>query len=137
MPPERSTAVPSDSRSWRKYVSSFRLGKVLALQKRLKPMVEWKCPIRMSKHRGADRSSAFYAVALLFIVPASLNGQPSRDLPSRVDSLFSAWSGTDRPGYAVGVSQRGRVILERGYGMANIEQRIPMTPATSVHAASV
>src|SRR5688572_17521577 len=107
MPPARATAVPSDRRSWGKYVSSFRWGKVVALQKRLKPMVEWKCLSGMSKHRGAHRSSVVYVLAVLFIVPASLNGQSSRDLPSRVDSLFSAWSGTDRPGCAVGVSQRG------------------------------
>jgi CubicO group peptidase (beta-lactamase class C family) len=57
--------------------------------------------------------------------------------PARVDSLFDSWRGTDRPGCAVGVSHRGRVVLERAYGMADIESGAPMTPSTVVHAASI
>src|SRR5918912_1544948 len=56
---------------------------------------------------------------------------------ARVDSLFDPWRGTDRPGCAVGVSHRGRVVLERGYGMADVESGAPMTPSTVVHAASI
>ena len=56
---------------------------------------------------------------------------------TRVDSLFDAWRGTDRPGCAVGLSHRGRVVVERGYGMANLESGAPMTPGTVVHAASL
>ncbi|MBC7788357.1 MAG: beta-lactamase family protein, partial [Anaerolineae bacterium] len=58
-------------------------------------------------------------------------------LRARVDSLFEPWRGTDRPGCAVGVSHRGRVVLERAYGMADLESGTPMTPATVVHAASL
>lgn len=61
----------------------------------------------------------------------------SASFSSRVDSLFDSWRGTDRPGCVVGVSRRGRVMLERGYGMADLESGMPMTPATVVHAASV
>ena len=56
---------------------------------------------------------------------------------ARVDSLFDPWRGTDRPGCAVGVSHRGSVVLERGYGMADLEFGVPMTPSTVVHAASL
>ncbi|GLC23834.1 serine hydrolase [Roseisolibacter agri] len=59
------------------------------------------------------------------------------DFAARVDSLFDRWRGTDRPGCAVGVGHRGRVVLERGYGMADLESAAPMTPATVVHAASL
>ncbi len=59
------------------------------------------------------------------------------DLAARVDSLLEPWRGTDRPGCIVGVSQGGRVVLERAYGMADLESGAPMTPATVVHAASL
>ena len=61
----------------------------------------------------------------------------SPTFPARIDSVFAPWSGTDRPGCAVGVSHRGRVVLERAYGMADLESTAPMTPATVVHAASL
>jgi CubicO group peptidase (beta-lactamase class C family) len=56
---------------------------------------------------------------------------------TRVDSLFAPWRGSDRPGCALGVRHRGRMVLERAYGMADLESGVPMTPVTVVHAASV
>lgn len=56
---------------------------------------------------------------------------------ARVDSVFAPWRGADRPGCVVGVGRRGRVVLERAYGMADLESGTPMTPATVVHAASL
>ena len=56
---------------------------------------------------------------------------------ARVDSLFAEWDGLDRPGVAVAVLRNGRIVLERGYGSAQIEHRAPITPATVFHVASV
>ena len=73
---------------------------------------------------------------------ASAAGAPALpiDAPSfvaRVDSVFAPWTGTDRPGCAVGVSHRGHTVLERAYGKADLASGAPMTPATVVHAASL
>jgi CubicO group peptidase (beta-lactamase class C family) len=75
---------------------------------------------------------------------AASAGRDSPPLPvhapafaARVDSLFAPWRGADRPGCAVGVSHRGRMVLERAYGMADLESGVPMTPATVVHSASL
>jgi len=54
-----------------------------------------------------------------------------------VDSVFAPWRGTDHPGCVVGVSQRGRVVLERAYGMADVASSAPMSPSSVVHAASL
>jgi CubicO group peptidase (beta-lactamase class C family) len=54
-----------------------------------------------------------------------------------VDSIFAAMEGLDRPGAAVAVVQNGRIVLERGYGSAQLEYGIPITPATVFHVASV
>ena len=61
----------------------------------------------------------------------------SASLATRVDSLFAPWRGSDRPGCAVAVSHRGRTVLERAYGMADLESAAPMTPATVFHSASL
>src|ERR687895_617249 len=75
--------------------------------------------------------------AVLLCTAPPVHAQDALALAARVDSLFAPWRGTDRPGCAVGVSHRGRVLLERAYGMADLESGTPMTPATVVHAASV
>ena len=55
----------------------------------------------------------------------------------QMDRLFSAWAKSDSPGCAAAVWQDGEVIYQQGYGMANLEYDIPITPATIFHVASV
>ncbi|MFQ5926283.1 MAG: serine hydrolase domain-containing protein [Terriglobia bacterium] len=44
----------------------------------------------------------------------------------KVDKLFAEWDKTDSPGCALGVIQNGKLIYQRGYGMANLEHNIPI-----------
>jgi len=46
----------------------------------------------------------------------------------RVDRLFAEWDKPGSPGCALGVIQDGKLIFARGYGMANLEYDIPITP---------
>jgi CubicO group peptidase (beta-lactamase class C family) len=80
------------------------------------------------------------AVPLVVLTAAAAGAQPipaPDSAAARVDRVFAAWRGTDSPGCAVGVSQGGRVVLERGYGMANLETDTPIRPGTIFHTASV
>ncbi|MFN0177849.1 MAG: serine hydrolase domain-containing protein [Gemmatimonadales bacterium] len=71
---------------------------------------------------------------LSLAAPLPLAGQLASD---RIDSVFSAQRGTDRPGCAVGVVQRGRLIFSKGYGMADLAQGLAITPQSVFHVASV
>ncbi len=46
----------------------------------------------------------------------------------RVDALFAPWDRTDSPGAAVGVVRDGNLVYARGYGMANLELGVRLTP---------
>lgn len=56
---------------------------------------------------------------------------------ARVDPIFAAWNRPDSPGCGVGVSRNGAVIFETGYGTASLERRVPITPSTVFHLASI
>jgi CubicO group peptidase (beta-lactamase class C family) len=56
---------------------------------------------------------------------------------SRVDKLFAVWNGKDTPGCAVGISRNGTIVHEHGYGMANLELNVPITPETVFAIASI
>lgn len=58
-------------------------------------------------------------------------------LPQQVDALFAEWDRWDSPGAAVAVWQQGKLVYKRGYGCANLEYQIPITPTTVFHVASV
>ena len=46
----------------------------------------------------------------------------------RVDAIFAQWNRTDSPGCAVGVYRGGVVDYARGYGMANLELGVALSP---------
>lgn len=55
----------------------------------------------------------------------------------RVDALFEPLVADDSPGYAVLVVRDGEVVHQAGYGLADLERGIPMSPSTSVRLGSV
>jgi len=55
---------------------------------------------------------------------ASAQGVPH----PRVDSIFAQWDRDDSPGCALGVYKDGSLSYARGYGMADLERRVPITP---------
>ncbi len=54
-----------------------------------------------------------------------------------VNKLFSPWNKADSPGAAVSVMIDGQIIYKNGFGYANLEYDIPITPSTIFHVASV
>jgi CubicO group peptidase (beta-lactamase class C family) len=46
----------------------------------------------------------------------------------QVDELFAQWDKPDSPGCALAIIQNGEIIYQCGYGMANLEYDIPISP---------
>jgi CubicO group peptidase (beta-lactamase class C family) len=83
----------------------------------------------------ARAAAALVVVQGVLVAPALAQSQTG--IPARVDSIFLALNAPDRPGAAVAVLKDGAIVLERGYGSAQLEHRVPITPATVFHVASV
>ncbi|HST60230.1 MAG TPA: serine hydrolase domain-containing protein, partial [Longimicrobium sp.] len=49
---------------------------------------------------------------------------------ARVDALFAAFDSDTTPGCAVGIYRDGQITYARGYGLADLERRVPITPRT-------
>jgi len=75
-------------------------------------------------------------ILLLLLFPLHLQCQKLPDtLAQKIDQIFSSYTG-NRPGCAVAIVKKGELIFQKGYGMANLEYSIPITPATIFHIAS-
>ncbi|HKA57318.1 MAG TPA: serine hydrolase domain-containing protein [Gemmatimonadales bacterium] len=75
------------------------------------------------------------SLLVLVSVTAPLAAQTS--LEGRVDSVFRQYTSTETPGCVVGAAQRGRVLLERAFGMADLERSVALTPSSILEAGSV
>ncbi len=66
--------------------------------------------------------------ALCICTPTAVTHAQPRD--PRVDSVFAAYDTPNSPGCALGVYRDGQIVYARGYGLADLERRVPITPAT-------
>ncbi|TGD59889.1 serine hydrolase domain-containing protein [Flavobacterium humi] len=65
-------------------------------------------------------------------LPAQTNSNPER----KIDSLFSKYN-SKTPGVAVAIVKDGEIIFKKGYGMANLEYDVPISPKTIFNVGSV
>lgn len=85
--------------------------------------------------RSTRRQAIFLSV---FLFASLTQGQTlSPDLTKQVDKVFEKWDKKDSPGCALGIYRDGQIVYERGYGMANLNDDVPITPATVFHVASM
>jgi CubicO group peptidase (beta-lactamase class C family) len=82
--------------------------------------------------------SALIGLALAFAaVSGHAAAPPTPALTAKVDAVFADHARPDSPGYAVGVIRDGQLWLARGYGQANLDDGVAITPATAFHLASL
>ncbi len=55
----------------------------------------------------------------------------------QVDALFAPWAAREGPGVAVLVTRKGRVLHMKGYGLADVASRTPISPRTQFDLASL
>ena len=66
------------------------------------------------------------------------NAPAQAEAPSvQVDKLFEKTDKTVSPGCALAVMREGKILYERGYGMADLDHNVPITPGTIFHVASM
>jgi CubicO group peptidase (beta-lactamase class C family) len=68
---------------------------------------------------------------LLFLISFTVYSFGQIKESQAIDSIFSEWNKTDVPGCVLGIIKEGKLIYDKGYGMANMEYDIPNS-ATSV-----
>ena len=56
--------------------------------------------------------------------------------PGSIDRLFLTYDRLDTPGCVLGVIHEGQIVYQKGYGMADLERGIPLTPDSVFDIAS-
>lgn len=69
-------------------------------------------------------------VALVLSATPTLAQRSAQPSDARIDSIFVAYDKPDSPGCALGVYRDGQIAYARGYGMADLERNVPITPRT-------
>lgn len=81
--------------------------------------------------------SLFFQVILLTLLLAQLSCTPTPTPTDTLDAYFTSLFPADQPGAAVLIIKDGEVLLEKGYGVADLTTRDPITPNTSFNTGSI
>ena len=84
----------------------------------------------------------FLYIIIAFLSLSGVNAQKNKLLSKKIieqkiDSIFSDFNDLNKPGAAVAVTYKGKIAFKKGYGSANLEYGIPITPNTIFNIASV
>jgi len=71
----------------------------------------------------------------LFLAAAALASAQQAENPA-VDQAFGDFTKPGSPGCALAIFRGGKIIYEKGYGLANLEQNVPITPQTAFDIGS-
>ncbi len=64
--------------------------------------------------------------------------KPKATLPNeQVDEVFAPWDNNDTPGASVAIVKDGAILYKKGYGLANLEYDVPISPTSIFHIASI
>jgi len=86
-------------------------------------------------------ASRFLVPVLLCLLSTSSAAQsglaPAERPEAKVYALFQKMDTTVSPGCALSIIRDHKIVYEHGYGMADLDHNIPITPATVFHVASM
>jgi CubicO group peptidase (beta-lactamase class C family) len=87
--------------------------------------------------KNAGKNSCF-SLLVSFVVAALLVGAPAyaQEKAGEIDKIFS-WATPGTPGCSVAVSQRGKLVVNRAYGSADLERDVPLSPNSIFDIGSV
>jgi CubicO group peptidase (beta-lactamase class C family) len=86
---------------------------------------------------GNQLLKSFLLIVFIVLTGNALYGQTNdTDIDKQIDNLFSGYNRAT-PGVALAVVKDGKIIFKKGYGAANLEYDMPITPKTVFQIASV
>ena len=74
---------------------------------------------------------------ILCLLLAGTSSAAPDSLTDKVDRVFAEWNATSSPGCALAVVNEGRIVYQHGYGMANLELGVAITPQSVFDIGSV
>jgi len=102
------------------------------------PRHHYSCSVRVAtRSPWVPRVAATLVIVLSLSLFTRAEAALPPDAAKRIDAVFADFASPQSPGCAVAVFQQGAITFAKGYGAANLEYGIPITPDTRFTVGSV
>lgn len=89
------------------------------------------------KHSGVSAARSASGIAIVLLLAYGVPVAAQQPDTAAIDAIFARFERPGSPGCALGVTRDGRTVFQEGYGFANLDWDIPITPSTVFYAGSV
>ncbi|MCC5941500.1 MAG: beta-lactamase family protein [Balneolaceae bacterium] len=79
----------------------------------------------------------FSIFAAAFTMPLHSTSKTGDELSLKIDEIFSEFDNSQSPGCAVSVFHNGEPVIQKNYGLANLDYSIPLSSSSSFYMASI
>ncbi|WP_291721426.1 serine hydrolase domain-containing protein [Bernardetia sp.] len=79
----------------------------------------------------------FFLIALLFFHSNCFGQSISSQTENSIDSIFKSYDEGNSPGFAIGVIKENKILYNKGFGLANLDYKIPISSESAFSIASV
>lgn len=86
--------------------------------------------------RSVRRLLLFPLLATVLTLPAAAQSLPPA-MEAEIDKIFEPWTKPGSPGAAVALVHNGVTVYQKGFGLANVELNVPITPQSVFYLGSV
>ena len=93
--------------------------------------------VRRMRRRAASVIGIVALILIFVAIVLSRKAHAQSAARPEIDSIFRTWDAKTTPGCALGIFQDGRIVYERGYGMADLENDVAITPESVFYVGSV
>jgi len=83
------------------------------------------------------KKAILISAVFIALIVLGASRAPADERTDLVDKIFAEWDSTHSPGMALAIVADGEIIYKRGYGMANLEQGLPVKTDTVFYVGSV
>lgn len=81
---------------------------------------------------------ALLIILLTLCLPGPVHSQPERALTAKIDRVVKRQMSANKiPGVSVAVLRKGKIVLLKSYGLANVELQVPVKPETIFQSGSI
>ncbi len=96
-----------------------------------------RCYVNKYKLKGHFISIGIFLISMMFLSCDQIENSIDALDSALIDSLMSDYDLINGPGAALVITENGNIIYSRGYGLANLEENIPIISETNFRLASV
>ena len=74
---------------------------------------------------------------LLILILNFISCNNNSSIEKKIDAIFNEFQNDNTPGTSIAIVEKGKIIYQKGFGLADLEKKVGIEPKTNFRLASI